>query len=333
MELTRIWQEGNLFSRRRPGKETPVDLRPLRAQTCQVVGIANEKGGAGKTHWTILSSRMFYHDPRIEDIYGRKPRIALVGIDPSVGLERLFGYEGEKMESARITGKVLEAALHHPDLDGKRPAGAKQIMHEITKDIHLYPSSPSLKDYDEWMITLGQLAKKARREGDAEAAADCERKLALFQQMFRGFIDSLRADYDRVYIDFKPEESQLNVAGIMACDMLQIPLTLDENGVAQARHQLELARLYNPELLVTAVVPMNANKKSDEHERLYAMIRRKPREEDVEDLSSYVVPPVWHDQELPGIVKAAVAKGNQFKSIYKRCGQQFDMILKREGLI
>lgn len=348
--LSNAWKDGNLFSRRRPSKQTPVDLRPERAQTCQVVGVANEKGGAGKTHWTILSSRMFYHDPRIEDIYGRKPRIALVGIDSSIGLERLFGFEGEKMELARTSGKTLESALHHPDLDGKRPLSSKQIVHEVTRDIHLYPCSPSIQDYDEWMITLKNMARANRqavRAGKDERgplteerqqellaeAGECERKQRLFQQLVKGFIDSLRSDYDRVYVDFKPNESQLNIAGMMACDMLQIPLTLDENGVAQARHQLLMRDLYNPECQITAVIPMNADKKSGTHETLYSMIRRKPREDDVPDLSPYVVNPIWHDPDIPGIVKAAVAKGNQFRAIYKRCGAPFDQILKREGLI
>lgn len=326
----KAWGFARFFSRRKD-QETPPELRPEKFKECRVIAVGNERGGVFKTGWTILLARQIVDDYRLQDLYGRKPRVAMVGLDPAAALEGYCGFQDEKLNSIR--GVALHQAMHHPDVDGKEPLPLEVVRQQISRDIDLYPAHPDLAGYDARMQHFRQLVVDAQLEGNEEAAAKCMEKLRAYQQLLVTFIGILRTQYDRVLIDFKPGESQLNVAGLLAANDVHIPTVMEQESITQARRMAELVhevRGRNPNLQITAVIPTNYDKRDRQQEYWYDTIRKPPKSTNVVDLSSLVTEPIAADRDMKKIIERAGSPAYR-RTIYKVAGKTFEEIMQREG--
>jgi len=310
--------------------ETQPESRPENFRHCRVIAVSNQKGGTFKTGWTICYSRLFSDSPRTYAIYGRYPKVAIVGMDPACGVERAFGLADSMLE--RIKNTSLPAVLHHPDVDGLRPLPTHRIVQRF-QNIHLYPATPGLSAYDSLMEVLAAQHRADVDAAELKRAEATSSRLRETRLLLKRFVDAIRDQYDRILIDSKPGEGELNLATLLAADWVHIPTLLSDASITQARRRADLvteAAKMNPGLQIMAVIPTNLHKGNPRQRLWLAELSRKPSTPMKPDLSGWVVSPIWYNAHIDTIVE------NAHSRVYRRPLQQavgvaFDQVLRMEG--
>lgn len=330
------WSVGrfNPFSRRKD-QETPVELRPVNAQKCKVCAVLNEKGGAGKTCWTMTYARMFASDPRLIDIYGRRPRVLVIDLDPKHALTGYFGFYGPAFEEIEFRG--VEQLLHHPEVDGMEPMRVADVVQKISgkDDIHLLPATDRLQAFEDRMTWLKQEMDRPDLAGTAEQAAKAD-ALYTAERLLKWVVDAVRENYDRILIDFKPGETPLTTAGLLAADWVHVPTKLTQADIDQARDAIKLVEAFAEEqhqdLKVMAVIPMDRDPRAYQESYWLDQILRRPRDPEIPDMSQLVVRPLDSHKQFKTIIEES---GSPIwkRTLRKIAGDAFDDILVKEGLI
>lgn len=322
------WLRQGLFSRPRQ-LETEIGTRPPNFRSCKVVAVTNQKGGSFKTGWTVCYSRMFVDSPLTYRIYGRFPRVAVVGLDPSCALEKAFGIDPSSVERDKSGG--LPAALHHPEVDGISPIPASRIVQRF-HNIHLYPATPRLSSYDSDMEALRARYVAERESGDDSRAEQSVSRLHEMRLLLKRFIDAIRDQYDRIVLDCRPGDGQTILAALFASDWVHIPTLLSDASIAQARRRAELVnqvKAVNPSLEIMAVIPTNLHRGNAQQLRWLHELSRKPTAGARVDLAAAVVPPIWYNPHIDKIIESAHTRVYR-RPLQNTVGVTFKAILDRE---
>ncbi len=325
------WLRQGLFSRTKQ-LETEAGTRPPAFRSCRVIAVTNQKGGSFKTGWTVCYARMFVDSALTYEIYGRFPKVAVIGFDPSCALEKAFGLDTHAID--RLQGAGMPAVLHHPDVDGISPLPASRIVQRF-QNVHLYPATPLLALYDNEMEVMRARYIALRRSGEQEAAEKAVTTLHEMRLLLKRFVDAIRDQYDRVVIDCRPGDGQAILAALLAADWVHIPTLLSDASVAQARRRAALVNQVkeqlNSELETMAVIPTNLHKGNAQQRNWLHELSRKPTTDAKADLSQAVVPPIWYNRSMDRIVENAQTRLYK-EALQSIVGATFKAVIEREQL-
>ena len=317
-----------LFPKRKE-LETYLSSRPDNFRSCKVIVVTNQKGGSFKTGWTVCYAHMFVNSEETYAVYGRFPRVAVIGMDPSCGVEKAFGLDAAALD--RIRNATMPAALHHPAVDGIEPLVADRISHRF-QHIHLYPTSPALSMWESSMEVLRAQYIGHRELGNEELAEAMVTKLHESRLLLKRFVDTIRGAYDRIIIDCRPGEGQLAVAPLFAADWVHIPTFLTDASITQARRRADVvkqAQQVNPALKIMAVIPTNLHKGNAQQRHWLSELSRKPTVPTKSDFSDLVVSPIWYNPKIDLIVENAQTRTYR-GALQQAVGPTFHDIIKKE---
>ncbi len=152
---------------------------------CEIIAVANQKGGAGKTTTTKNLGRALAED-------GKK--VLEVDFDPQFSLSTSLGYTNTDSEQFTI-GDLMDRAIEMKELPGKE----EYIKHTEHFDIllsNIVLSSTELK-------LVGIMER---------------------EYILKSILDELREDYDYILIDCNPSLGMLVINALAACDSIIIPV-------------------------------------------------------------------------------------------------------------
>jgi chromosome partitioning protein len=207
----RNYYSHHVFAIRRHRGET---LAPLEARP-QVVAIANQKGGVGKTTTTINLAF---------DAATRGYRVLVVDMDPQASATASMLVDrgdGELVEGSNLG--LEDTQTIGPQLLGLGTPIQQQIRRTHWQTIDIIPSSPNLVEAEFALI-------------EEFANSRLEQRTARFWQGMSQALQSLTTEeYDLVLVDTAPTMSLSTVATLLAADGLLIPCPMRNLDVESLR--------------------------------------------------------------------------------------------------
>ncbi|MDF2870503.1 MAG: sporulation initiation inhibitor soj family protein [Anaerocolumna sp.] len=152
---------------------------------CEIIAVANQKGGSGKTTTTKNLGRALAEN-------GKK--VLEVDFDPQFSLSTSLGYTNTDSEQFTI-GDLMDRAIEMKELPGRD----EYIKHSEHFDIllsNIVLSSTELK-------LVGIMER---------------------EYILKSILDELREDYDYILIDCNPSLGMLVINALAACDSVIIPV-------------------------------------------------------------------------------------------------------------
>lgn len=184
--------------------------RPELGENCQVLAIANFKGGSGKTTTTI-------HLAQYLALQGY--RVLAVDLDPQASLSALLGFQPElDLESA----STLYGAIRYDD--ERRPL-SEIIRATYIDRLHLVPGNLELQEYEH--TTPQHLALNQSGGGDTEG---------LFFERVQRALQSVSDHYDVILLDCPPQLGYLTLGALCAATSVLVtvhPQMLDVASMSQ----------------------------------------------------------------------------------------------------
>nr|WP_118134181.1 AAA family ATPase [Oceanicella sp. SM1341] len=248
-----------------------------RSDRGQIIAIANQKGGVGKTTTTINLGTALA-------AVGRK--VLLVDLDPQGNASTGLGITGEKRDMNTFDLLMGEAGL----ADVRTPTGIPNL--------DIAPATTDLSSID---VELYRDSNRTRRLREALRGADDRRMLE---------------SYDYVLIDCPPSLNLLTVNAMVAADSVLVPLQCEFfalEGLSQLLVTIrEIRQAQNPELRVQGVVltmydrrnNLSAQVEADVRENLQDMIYDTviPRNVRLSEAPSHAIPALIYDHTCAGSI-------------------------------
>lgn len=208
---SRSYLSHQVFEIRRHRGETlaPLDARP------QVVAVANQKGGVGKTTTTINLAF---------DAATRGYRVLIVDLDPQASATAsMLVDRGDRILVEGSNLGLEDSETIGPQLLGLDDPIRDQIRRTHWETIDIIPSSPNLVETE--FLLIEEFAK-SREE---------KRTASFWEGLSRAFRTLTTEEYDLILVDTAPTMSLSTIATLLASDGLLIPCPMRNLDVESLR--------------------------------------------------------------------------------------------------
>lgn len=234
----------------------------MKLARTQIIALANQKGGCGKTSTAVNLSAALATDGY---------RTCLVDLDGQCNASSTFGIDPEEYRrSKKLT--VLDAYIN------KRPA--LQLAHNVGENrfggmLSIVPGHPALAALHQQLesgLRMEALAQQLSPEEEDDQRRDHRERLLKS-------LDSLREDHDFVILDTPPELGFLLSSALRAADWFIIPVfpsEYDLNGLQRLIASAKKIRdRSNPNLRLLCVLVGNYDRSTLLDQQIYQRLQQK----------------------------------------------------------
>ncbi len=238
----------------------------MKLPRTQVIALANQKGGCGKTSTAVNLSAAFASDGY---------RTCLIDLDGQCNASTTFGADPDEYRRSKKP-TVLDAYIN------KRPA--QQLAHQVVGEkgevrfeglLSVVPGHPSLAALHQQLesgLRMEALAQQLSPEEEDDQRRDHRERL------YKS-IESLRVDHDFVVLDTPPELGFLLSSALRAADWFIIPVFPSEYDLNGLRRLIESAKKIrersNPGLRLLCVVVGNYDSNTLLDQQIYNRLQQR----------------------------------------------------------